>query len=200
MKKEVRILAGNAKEVPLREGDWIGCDYGAYLLAENGISMVLAVGDFDSVKDTDLIRQYAKEFVKLNPVKNESDLEEAVAYAKTKYEHMTVYGALGGRIDHEISALRLITERNEPIVFENAQNRVFRLDDGVFTIPKDKFTYLSFFALNEAEITLEGVKYPLEKRRITPRDLYLLSNEILKEEAIVKLKGPVLVIQSSDKK
>ncbi|MBQ2479161.1 MAG: thiamine diphosphokinase, partial [Erysipelotrichales bacterium] len=81
-----------------------------------------------------------------------------------------------------------------------AQNRVFRLDDGVFTIPKDKFTYLSVFALNEAEITLEGVKYPLEKRRITPRDLYLLSNEILKEEAIVKLKGPVLVIQSSDKK
>ncbi len=198
--KTVYIIAGFLEEIPDVKGDLIGVDYGAYLLAKAGLPMVFAVGDFDSVPDMGEIAKYAKEVKKLNPVKDDSDLEEAVLFAKERYDRMIVYGALGGRIDHEISALRLITQHKEPMEFVNAQNRVFRLDDGEFEIEKGNYTYLSFFALKESEITLEGVKYPLEDRVIVPEDLYLLSNEILGEKAKIKLNGAVLAVQSNDNK
>ena len=198
--KTVYIIAGFLEEIPDVKGDLIGVDYGAYLLADAGLPMVFAVGDFDSVPDMGEIAKYAKEIKKLNPVKDDSDLEEAVLYAKERYDRMIVYGALGGRIDHEISALRLITEHREPMEFVNAQNRVFRLDDGEFEVEKGNYTYLSFFALKESVISLAGVKYPLENRKIVPGDLYLLSNEITEEKAKIKLNGAVLAVQSNDNK
>jgi thiamine pyrophosphokinase len=43
------------------------------------------------------------------------------------------------------------------------------------------------------------MKYPLRDRRITYRDLYTVSNEILSEEGILEVSsGSVLVIQSKD--
>lgn len=180
--------------------DLIGVDAGAGYLARNGKTMRLAIGDFDSDHELELISKYAQEMIVLDQRKDDTDLEAAVNWAKSRYSKMIVIGALGGRLDHEFAALSLLTIRNLPIEFYNYHNKIYRLNQGEYTIQKDGYRFISFFPLSEGIITLEGVSYPLKERKVVPNDLYLVSNEILGEEAKVKIEGSFLVIQSNDQK
>ncbi len=180
--------------------DLIGVDAGAGYLARNGKKMRLAIGDFDSDNELELIFKHAQETIVLNRRKDDTDLEAAVNWAKFRYEKMIVLGALGGRLDHEYAALSLLTIRDLPIVFYNYQNKIYRLNQGEYTIKKDGYRFLSFFPLSEGIITITGVDYPLSQRKVNPNDLYLISNEILEKEAKVSIEGSFLVIQSNDQK
>ena len=180
--------------------DLIGVDAGAGYLARNGKMMRLAIGDFDSDNELELISKNAQETIVLNRRKDDTDLEAAVNWAKSRYEKMIVLGALGGRLDHEYAALSLLTIRDLPIVFYNYQNKIYRLNQGEYTIKKDGYRFLSFFPLSEGIITITGVDYPLSQRKVNPNDLYLISNEILENEAKVSIEGSFLVIQSNDQK
>ena len=180
--------------------DLIGVDAGAGYLARNGKKMRLAIGDFDSDNELELISKNAQETIVLNRRKDDTDLEAAVNWAKSRYEKMIVLGALGGRLDHEYAALSLLTIRDLPIVFYNYQNKIYRLNQGEYTIKKDGYRFLSFFPLSEGIITITGVDYPLSQRKVNPNDLYLISNEILENEAKVSIEGSFLVIQSNDQK
>ena len=180
--------------------DLIGVDAGAGYLARNGKKMRLAIGDFDSDNELELISKNAQETIVLNRRKDDTDLEAAVNWAKSRYEKMIVLGALGGRLDHEYAALSLLTIRDLPIVFYNYQNKIYRLNQGEYTIKKDGYRFLSFFPLSKGIITIAGVDYPLSQRKVNPNDLYLISNEILENEAKVSIEGSFLVIQSNDQK
>ena len=180
--------------------DLIGVDAGAGYLARNGKMMRLAIGDFDSDHELDLISKYAQEMIVLNQRKDETDLEAAINWAKASYGKMIVIGALGGRLDHEYAALSLLTIRDLPLLFYNYHNKIYRLNQGEYTIQKDGYRFLSFFPLSEGVITIEGVDYPLNERKVTTNDLYLISNEIFGQEAKVRIKGSFLVIQSNDQK
>ena len=180
--------------------DLIGVDAGAGYLARNGKKMRLAIGDFDSDNELELIFKHAQETIVLNRRKDDTDLEAAVNWAKSRYEKLLVLGTLGGRLDHEYAALSLLTIRDLPIVFYNYQNKIYRLNQGEYTIKKDGYRFLSFFPLSEGIITITGVDYPLSQRKVNPNDLYLISNEILEKEAKVSIEGSFLVIQSNDQK
>jgi thiamine pyrophosphokinase len=108
-------------------------------------------------------------------------------------------GALGGRIDHEIVNLRLVYKSPGRISIMDDQNRITAYGVGRHVIKAEGYSYISFFTESEAIISLENMKYPLRDRRITYRDLYTVSNEILSEEGILEVSsGSVLVIQSKD--
>lgn len=198
---KVVLIAGMCQQVPVwKEYDYIGIDHGAQCCMEQGVSMVCAVGDFDSVSADE--KRQIEELVYVLPLpeqKNETDTEVAVSYALQQgYEEVVLYGGLGGRLDHELANLYLLMNRDLPLILMNEQNRIRILHPGTYHVKKE-YPYLSFLALEDSCISEEGVAYPLTKRNITKQDIYPISNEIIEEEALITLhKGRVFMIEASD--
>ena len=201
METSVAIILKRCESIPTAE-NYIGVDKGALTLARNGKRMLVAIGDFDSVEESDLayIKEYSDTLIQLNPIKDDTDSEAAVMYAIEKgYQKIHLYGGLGGRLDHAMINLRLVSRFPETVYLHDQNNFIFSLGEGVHSIDKRNYTYISFFTENEATISLEGLKYPLDKQQLTNKDTYTTSNEILEDRGIVTVHaGQVTVIQSKD--
>lgn len=65
---------------------WIGADRGALYLAEQGITIDIALGDFDSVTESEyaIIEKHAELFDKHPVMKNQTDLEIAIETGKRR--------------------------------------------------------------------------------------------------------------------
>lgn len=185
-----------------KDVDYIGADKGALFLARKKISMAFSIGDFDSVSENErgLIELYSDEVIALNPVKNNSDSEAAVDEAIHRgYRRIYIAGATGGRLDHEIVNIRLCWKYPDRVILFDDKNYTRALGEGAHRIDKNGYQYLSLFAENECEISLNGFKYELDHRVITERDLYGLSNEILGETGEIYVhRGSVLTVQTND--
>ena len=201
METSVAIILKRCESIPTAE-NYIGVDKGALTLARNGKRMLLAIGDFDSVEESDLayIKEYSDMLIQLNPIKDDTDSEAAVMYAIQKgYQKIHLYGGLGGRLDHAMINLRLVSRFPETVYLHDQNNFIYSLAEGVHSIDKRDYTYISFFTEDEATISLEGFKYPLDKQQLTNKDTYTTSNEILEDSGIVTVHaGKVTVIQSKD--
>ena len=201
METSVAIILKRCESIPTAE-NYIGVDKGALTLARNGKRMLLAIGDFDSVEESDLayIKEYSDTLLQLNPIKDDTDSEAAVMYAIEKgYQKIHLYGGLGGRLDHAMINLRLVSRFPETVYLHDQNNFIYSLAEGVHSIDKRDYTYISFFTEDKATISLEGLKYPLDKQQLTNKDTYTTSNEILEEMGIVTVHtGKVTVIQSKD--
>ena len=201
METSVAIILKRCESIPTAE-NYIGVDKGALTLARNGKRMLLAIGDFDSVEESDLayIKEYSDTLLQLNPIKDDTDSEAAVMYAIEKgYQKIHLYGGLGGRLDHAMINLRLVSRFPETVYLHDQNNFIYSLAEGVHSIDKRDYTYISFFTEDKATISLEGFKYPLDKQQLTNKDTYTTSNEILEEMGIVTVHtGKVTVIQSKD--
>lgn len=188
--------------LPDVEADYIGADKGALFLAQQGIHMKLAIGDFDSVTESDIqkIQNYTDELIRLNPVKDDSDSEAAILAASERgYDEIWLAGATGGRMDHSLVNIRLAYKYPEKVWLCDDQNLIYTLCPGRHEISKGSFPYISFFTEEGAEVTLEGFRYPLKDRKLTGQDLYTVSNEINEEEGtVIVRKGIVLVMQCRD--
>ena len=76
----------------------IGVDRGALTLVEHGICPDIAIGDFDSVTESEFakIKDSALELVQLPSEKDETDTEVALNVAMTKEAtDVRIYGSLG---------------------------------------------------------------------------------------------------------
>lgn len=201
METEVTLILSHCDDIPEAK-EYIGVDKGAYLLAKQNKHMILAMGDFDSVTDEqlDIIKQYAKQVIQLNPIKDDTDSQAAIEYAiEQGYTKIHVYGGLGGRYDHMLINFCLALRYPQCVYLYDKQNYIYALSEGVHEINKQNYQYISFFA-DEAIISLHGMKYNLENRYISNQDTYTSSNEILaKLGSIEIIRGKVLVIQSNDK-
>ncbi|AMC93434.1 hypothetical protein AOC36_05400 [Erysipelothrix larvae] len=173
--------------------DTIGVDRGAWICVKQSIPMICACGDFDSVTQTqhEHIKMLTKTY-QLPKIKDITDFEYALSLCKN-YDHIYVYGAFGGRIDHLLVNIELL-KRDARIHFVSDSQEAYTLGVGRHTIAKDT-KYVSFIAIEDSVISLDGFKYPLQKRSITPRDLYLTSNEVIHNDHVITIhKGRVCVL------
>lgn len=186
----------------IKDADYVGIDRGALTLVEGKIPVTLALGDFDSVnkEEFQLIKNHAKEVIFLNPIKDDTDSESAVRHLLERgYEKIILLGAMGGRMDHSFVNLRLAYQFPQIVALEDEMNLVEGYGIGTYRFTNEKYKYFSFFTEEEAVVSIKGMKYPLDHQKITQRDLYTLSNEILDKEGILIVhSGNVLVIQSKD--
>lgn len=194
------VCLGHLDQIPLIDADVIGVDKGAEILANHGVPMIYAIGDFDSASSLEKIQKYAKCVEKLPVQKNETDAEAAILWALDRYDCLDVYGGLQGRLDHEYANLALLIHRKYPLTLYDRQNKIYRLSTGTYTLSKEGYQYFSFFPLCDTKVTLTGVKYPLYEQRLSMTDIYTVSNEILLETMELTLIGEVLVIQSNDER
>lgn len=204
------IIAGLADFLPRdRSFDVImTVDRGTVWALQNGLSIDLAVGDFDSVNETEwkeIITSGVK-IEQLKSEKDETDLEVALLRAIETYPEaeITLIGSLGGRLDHELTNIYLpITARfvdfSEHVQQENQQNLITYLKPGRHKLKRlpDK-KYIGFVKQGAENFSIENAKYPL-KAENNFAEIYT-SNEFIDDTMTVSFdSGAVIVIHSSDK-
>ena len=107
MTKVALFAGGSLEHFSLDFDVLVGVDRGSLFLLEQGVCPDLAVGDFDSVTEEELLRikDSAKEVIQAHPEKDDTDLELAVLACFERYPdaHLTIFGAFGGRLDHALA-------------------------------------------------------------------------------------------------
>ncbi len=184
------------------DGFLVGVDKGCLYLALRNIEMDVGIGDFDSVADDELetIKMHCKKLVKLNPIKDDTDMEHALKYVEELgYKEIEVYGCLGGRQDHNLLNIKLLYLSGLDITLFDEKNKMFCLDEGKHIVYKNEYKYLSLFVFEKANVKLEECYYNLDNIDLDINDNYTTSNEILDKFCTLTInKGRVLIIQSKD--
>ncbi len=193
----------------------VAADAGFSVCLELGIHPNLLVGDFDTFGREKIERylndpEYQIDIHK--PEKDETDTELAFRRIRDAgFCEVDVLGALGGRIDHEISNIHLLVheiKKGLQANYYDAKNRIYILDSGsrteyTFIKSRQYGKYVSFLPITDTVkgITLTGFKYPLQDKDISilENPSLCVSNEIQEEEACISLKEGILIcVESKD--
>lgn len=194
-KQRVHSLAKEANIV-------ICADGGANTALKLGIMPHAIVGDLDSVHAEALVK-----FHKVPTYEDQddetTDLEKAIAWAiKAKYDHITVVGASGKRIDHTVGNLGVL-----PKFYPDA---IVRFVDDLgelqyvgreLTFEAKKGEVVSLIPLNRCEgITTQGLKYVLEGETLELGVHEGTSNVVVASPVSIKVKkGHLLLFKLFDR-
>ena len=198
--KAVLVIGNNYKynEKDFIDSYVIGVDKGALYCLNNNIKMDLAVGDFDSVstKDYELIKNKTN-VLKLNPIKDDTDTEHALNIVKD-YDEITILGGIkGNRIEHFVSML-IYLKKYPNLIIKDDNSLIFTLSNDL-KLNKNEYKFISLYSLDDnTKISLNGFKYNLSNYLFKKDDPLCISNEIIEDEAIIKLNGRILVIMTRD--
>jgi thiamine pyrophosphokinase len=186
----------------------IAVDKGLNFLDCHNIEPNVIVGDFDSVDKGIISRYKEKDRIQIyqhESMKEWSDTELAIKVAiDLKLEELLILGATGKRLDHfwaNVQSLKLALDAGVCGTILDSRNRI-RLLDGDFTLDKKESfgCYLSLFPLGGilTNITLEGVKYPMNNEELTPWNSRCVSNEIIDKMKISFEKGIIVLMETKD--
>ena len=195
------IILGNIskiKKIILNNRYIIGDDLGAYNDIKNGITLDVAIGDFDSISNEMLeeIKINSKKLIKLNPIKDETDTLGAIALCKD-YDEILIFGGIKGRrIEHfYANILCLINDKRIKMMDDDS---LIETHDKSF-IPNQDYKYISFFSIvKNTTISLSGFKYQLNNYQLQPNDSLGISNEIIMNPYVEIHNGRLIVIYSKD--
>jgi len=181
-------------------------DGGARHCAAAGIVPAVIVGDMDSadpatvdafVKQGSVLRRYS-------PDKDETDTELALEHAfSLAPDSITIFGALGGRIDHTVANVSLLAaaaKRGIDARIRDKSCEAFVLT-GTGKIRGTVGETVSLLPLSErvTGITLTGFRYPLENAVMTLGTPIGISNRLVQPVARIAIEsGYLLVIRSFD--
>ncbi|KIL47674.1 thiamine diphosphokinase [Jeotgalibacillus campisalis] len=196
-------------ELGQKEARWIGVDRGTKKLIEAGFSVERAFGDFDSVTKEEFnhIISHVRKLEVAEPEKNETDLEMALKWALSESQPIRLIGATGGRLDHFMGNLQLLTS---PLVLKHThsveildeQNRISLLKSGDFKVENDPdYRYLSFIPITPEvkKFTIAGVKYPLTDHDLKMGTTLTISNEFIASHASISFQsGIIMMVRSKD--
>ncbi len=186
-------------------GDYVICADGGYdRIKPLGLLPDLLVGDFDSMENSE--QCYPCEVIRLLPEKDDTDMMKAVKIALSKgWKKFYLYGGLGGdRLDHTVANFQLLSyllDQGAKGVLLDGKTRVMMLENETLVLPKEDESYLSVFAYTEScpDVTLKGVKYPLEHAKLTSSFPLGTSNEIVSSQAQIITKGGKLLVMLTPK-
>ena len=196
------IFSEYIEEKP-KDGDLVVCADSGYKNAMAlGIKVDILVGDFDSLCD---IPDGVGEVVRVTCEKNSTDTQLAVDIALERgADEIVIVASTNGRVDHTLSSLALLEklwDKKIPCVIVNGQNRVRFLRDSGTILIRSRYKYFSVVTLDKIakKVSIEGAKYPLKNANIERGFQFAVSNEIVKNAALITVKkGSVYVIESRD--
>ncbi len=189
----------------------IACDSGMEFFRRNGLYPDLIVGDFDSA-DAVTVRYFRErpevEMEQFPVEKDWTDTELAVRRAlelTPKPEHIDLIGATGSRLDHMLGSLQLLDmglTHGVEIFLTDVHNRVRLIDHALCIGREEQYgDWISLIPYNSTvrDLTLEGMKYPLDHASLAPGVTLGISNVITQDEARISFsKGMLFVIESRD--
>lgn len=171
-------------------------DGGAKKALELGLTPKEVWGDFDSLSDLE-VESLERKMVKLNRFHKDKDFTDGellIKYLSEKeYEEILIIGGTGGRTDHFLTNLNLIFTYPK-LKFISEKEIIFLVKDGEKIKEKIGAT-ISFIPFTDevVDLTLKGVKFPLNKYLLKRGTSICISNIIVDEEAIVEYKSGKLI-------
>lgn len=170
----------------------IAVDGGLRYLAELGITPEAITGDFDSASKELLEHYGSTQQIHLSD-QNSSDLEKTLAWLNTT-ESVTVFGALGHRLDHTLSNLLLLARMPGRVIFETERERLYALS-GEVTLELPVGTTLSLLPLGTVEgVSTRGLQWELSNATLS-KDFYSISNMTTKPRVSLSIgSGDVILI------
>ena len=184
--------------VGMIEGDVIGVDAGAALALRTGMNQVLAVGDFDSI-DPAVLKQLSHQIpLEIHPThKDLPDSALAIEAAlRLGYSEITIWGALGGRADHQHANL-VLCARYPQVTLVDPNTVVKAYPKGSYALTAEPDAYFSVFSFEPSALSLKGAAYPLGHYRVEPIDILGLSNRFIKDTVELTVhEGTIVVIVS----
>lgn len=187
----------------IKKCDLIICaDGGIRHLLRLGISPDIFMGDFDSCNFDDV--EYSAflekaEIMRYNPMKDDTDMQLCIDCAiDRKCDDIALFGALGGRIDHELSNifhLKYMLDKGVCGSIISEKNRIYITDNHLKIAKADGFK-LSVIPLTPVAdgITLKGLLYHLDNASLVQGTSLGISNEFLADTAEISVKSGVLLV------
>lgn len=145
----------------------VAVDRGLIYCKQLEITPDLIVGDFDSVPPT-LLKEYAHvPKIPLPKEKDETDLEIALEHELKLSQIITLYGALGKRIDHTLTNLLIATRYPGRVVIETERETAFAIEGNV-EIPAILGQTISLLPINGPVIgiTTRGLQWELADKTL----------------------------------
>lgn len=195
----------------------IAADSGLVMADKLGLTVDLLLGDYDSV-DKKIFEKYNRntKTITYPCEKDYTDTHLALKKAIEKIkklqdtskdsteDEIAIIGATGTRYDHAFTNIFVLDESLEAGIrcaIYDKNNKIY-LADKSFEIRKDKQfgDYLSFAPMTpEAELSLSGVKYPLDRYTLRQGESICQSNEITEIIAKVEIfTGKLVVFETRD--
>ncbi len=185
----------------------VAADRGATVLYDNGILPGVLVGDFDSC-EPHVVKNMALAGVKIVALKvnkDKTDTEVALDIAaECGYSQVVVFGALGGRRqEHAMANLMLMepyAEKGVDIALVHGDTFVYPvhpvLTGGVRRVLGKPGDWVSLVPITSrvTGVFTEGLKFPLSNACLHRGSTFSVSNEIVKEEALVTIGVGFLLI------
>lgn len=200
------IFPENITEKPEENDICIAADSGYSNAQKLGVHPQILVGDFDSLSNDK--RNSVPEGTKIITVPAEKDFTDTQLAVKTAIEsgagNIVIIGGLDGRLDHTLSNLAILEslyESNIRAIITNGANRIRYIKSSSDLIARSRFKYLSVIACDDKVkgVSVEGCKYPLKNATLSNKFQYAISNEILKNCALVSVKkGGIYIVESTD--
>ncbi len=181
----------------------IAADGGFSFLANHGIKPDLILGDFDSLGFVPECK--GSEILKLNPVKDDTDLLYAVKQGiKRNYKLFYIFGGTGGRTSHTFSNIQTLTM----LAKQGLQGFLFG-DNEIFTVihnsslnfSKKSSGNISVFSVDTVSngVFETGLKYSINNYSMNNSFPVGVSNEFVGTDSQIKvLDGTLLVIFSKN--
>ena len=167
-----------------------------------GVTPDILIGDLDSIDPEDLewcqsqqveIRKYPKE-------KDETDFELALDHAIVSVAGaVTVFGALGGRIDHALANIGLLSDPRyagrEINIIADRETMFFIHRKAVITGKEGQTLSLIPWGEQVTGVTTTGMQYPLKNETLYPYRSRGISNVVVSGSAIIEFKeGKLLCV------
>lgn len=181
----------------------IAADGGYKYLKELGIRPDIWIGDGDSLKGE--VDERDVDFIyKLPCEKDDTDVLSAVKIALEKgAQSIHLYGVLGGRIDHTMANIKIMSYLADQgvVCFAYDNNSMLTvLKDAGIPFGADARGILSVFSLTDVSygVTIRGLKYALEDDVLYESDSIGVSNEFVGNEGYIEVKkGKLLIVVTS---
>ncbi len=197
------ILAENITEHPRKEDLSIAADSGYINARALGERVDILVGDLDSIGGVSVPDSIER--VTLPAEKDDTDTQAAVGIALERgCNEIIIVGGVGTRLDHSMSNLGILEALRENGIYgyiTNGYNRIHYIENDSILIAKSDYKYLSVIAADKAcrDVSVDGCKYPMKKKRLLRGMQFAVSNEICGNVALVSVRrGAIYVIESRD--
>ncbi|MBR6808316.1 MAG: thiamine diphosphokinase [Clostridia bacterium] len=173
----------------------IAADSGYDTAKKLNVTPQLLVGDMDSISSVPCgIDTY-----RVKAEKDDTDTMLAISIARSRgADEIILVGGGGGRLDHLLSNIFMLEALADEGIrhrMYDGTNEAFVLSDGEVTLKK-RGGYFGIIALEDSVVTATGCKYPLNAAPLKRTLPYAVSNEVTGSEAMIKVRGKVVVIVS----
>ncbi|MCI5584096.1 MAG: thiamine diphosphokinase [Lachnospiraceae bacterium] len=196
-------------QIPIKEHDLcIAVDGGYEYCSLLGIEPDYILGDFDSVSEgqreklEELKLRDANRVIQLPRQKDDTDMLAAIKLGLDKgYRDFRIYGGGGGRLEHtlaNIQCLLYLKEQDAVGYMLDGSAMILVAKDEAVSFRESMEGYLSLFSLGEkAVVSIEHMKYPLDRHPVTNSFPIGISNEFIGEKGCITVhEGAVVIIIS----